>query len=67
MVYFLIFIPIVGVFIFTILQLVAYYNLAKCFGKSSGFGVGLIFLPFIFTLIIGFDGSTYKKPEIAKN
>ncbi len=61
---FLIFIPLVGAFVFAVLSLVAYYNLAKCFGKSSGFGVGLIFLPIIFSLILGFDNSKYTKPSV---
>ena len=28
------------------------------------FGVGLIFLPIIFSLILGFDNSKYTKPSI---
>ena len=34
-------------------------KLAKAFGKSGGFAVGLIFLPYVFNPILGFDGSTY--------
>ena len=63
---FLIFIPIVGAFIVYVLSLVAHFRLAKCFGKSTGFGIGMIFLSFIFTLILGFDSSTYTKPATAK-
>ena len=35
------------------------YKLAKAFGKSTGFTVGLVLLPTIFTLILGFDDSKY--------
>ena len=38
-----------------VLQLLAYMNIAKKFGKSAGFGVGMTFLPFIFNMILGFD------------
>ena len=34
-------------------------KLAKAFGKSGGFAVGLIFLPYVFQPILGFDGSAY--------
>ena len=34
-------------------------KLAKAFGKSGGFAVGLIFLPSVFTMILGFDSSVY--------
>ena len=37
--------------------------LAHAYGKSTGFGVGLIFLPPIFMLILGFDKSTYVGPQ----
>ena len=36
-----------------------YIDLAKAFGKSGGFAVGLIFLNPIFMCILGFDSSTY--------
>jgi hypothetical protein len=34
--------------------------IAEQFGKSAGFGVGLIFLPFIFFLILGFGDAQYQ-------
>lgn len=37
--------------------------LSKSFGKSSGFTVGLIFLPFIFYPILGFGNAEYKGPS----
>ena len=51
----LLFIPFVNIIISFILSL----ELAKVFGKSSGFGVGLFFLGFIFAPILAFDDSQY--------
>ncbi len=51
----LLFIPIVNI----IMLLVMMYRLATVFGRSGLFGVGLIFLPFIFTLVLGFGKSEY--------
>ena len=34
-------------------------NLAKAFGKSGGFAVGLVFLSVIFYCILAFDQSQY--------
>ena len=38
-------------------------KLAKAFGKSTGFGVGLILLLNIFMLILGFGDSQYIGPQ----
>ena len=38
-------------------------NTAKAYGKSTGFGVGLILLPNIFTLILGFGDARYVGPQ----
>ena len=35
-------------------------KLAKAFGKSGGFAVGLIFLTYVFCPILAFDGSVYQ-------
>ena len=42
--------------VFAIITMV---KLAKAFGKSGGFAVGLIFLSIIFYCILAFDQSTY--------
>ena len=42
-----------------ILAIQTQVKLAKAFGKSGGFAVGLIFLPYVFNPILAFDGSTY--------
>ncbi len=48
-------IPVAG-FVFAIITMV---KLAKAFGKSGGFAVGLIFLSIIFYCILAFDQSQY--------
>ena len=42
-----------------IVTIVMYVKLAKAFGKSDAFAVGLIFLTFIFELILAFGSSKY--------
>ena len=54
----MIFVPIVNI-VFTIRML---NLLSKSFGKSTGFTVGLVFLPFIFFLILAFGNATYNGP-----
>ena len=51
-------IPIVNIVIWIIIQI----DLAKSFGKGTGFAVGLIFLFPIFILILGFGPATYQGP-----
>lgn len=52
-------IPIVNV----IFGFMLYIRLAKAFGKSTGFGIGLIFLNFIFMLILAFGDAQYVGPR----
>ena len=54
----LLLIPIVNIVIWVIVMI----DLAKGFGRGTGFAVGLIFLPFIFLLILGFGSDTYRGP-----
>ncbi len=43
------------------------YNLvAKSFGKSEGFTVGLVIFPYIFWPILGFGSATYLGPSAAE-
>lgn len=49
---------IVGAIYFAILLNV---SLARAFGKSDGFAVGLILLPFVFYPILGFGSAKYGK------
>ena len=39
-------------------------KISKSFGHGAGYTVGLIFLPLIFTLILGFGSSTYKGADL---
>ena len=58
----LLLIPIANI-VFAIITMV---KLAKAFGKSGGFAVGLIFLSIIFYCILAFDQSEYLGvPEAA--
>jgi len=40
-------------------------DLAKVFGKSGGFAVGLIFLSIIFMAILAFGDAKYLGPQVA--
>lgn len=42
-----------------VIAIITMVKLAKAFGKSGGFAVGLIFLSVIFYYILAFDSSTY--------
>ncbi|MDE5910404.1 MAG: hypothetical protein K2H52_17010 [Lachnospiraceae bacterium] len=53
------FVPCVNFVIMIILNL----KLAKAFGKGTGFGIGLVFLPTIFTLILGLSKDEYIGPQ----
>ena len=57
----LLFVPIANL----VVTIMAYLKLAKAFGKSDGFGIGLILLSPIFMIILAFDKSEYllDKPE----
>jgi hypothetical protein len=56
------FIPIVNI----VIELIVSIDIAKNFGKGTGFGVGLFFLQFIFFPILGFGSATYRSAEVAK-
>lgn len=53
--------PIVNI----VMLILLYINLAKAFGKGTGFILGLIFLPNIFTLILGFGSAQYQGTQPA--
>ena len=38
-------------------------KMAHAYGKSTGFGVGLIFLPLIFQAILAFGSAKYEGPQ----
>lgn len=56
---FLTLIPVIG-FVF---PLIANVKLAHAFGKGTGFGIGLIILPYIFMPMLAFGNATYCGPQ----
>ncbi|MBE6828052.1 MAG: hypothetical protein E7514_05505 [Ruminococcaceae bacterium] len=52
-------IPIVNIFYYIAVNI----RMAKAFGKSGLFGIGLIFLNIIFVYILGFGSSEYIGPR----
>lgn len=52
-------IPIVNI----VLQIIVCVNIAKAYGKGTGYALGLIFLNTIFTLILGFGDAKYVGPK----
>jgi hypothetical protein len=59
----LLLIPFVNIVIAFITSL----DLAKSFGKGTGFGLGLIFLGPIFLPILGFGSARYQGPSAAQS
>jgi hypothetical protein len=55
----LMFIP----FVSFIIVILIYLELAKVYGKSTGFGLGIIFLPIIFLPMLAFGDSKYVQIE----
>jgi hypothetical protein len=45
-----------------IIAILVYIDLAKCFGKGAGYGIGLALLPFIFFPLLGFSDAKYQGP-----
>ena len=57
----LLLIPFVN-FIIAILVMI---DLAKSFGQGAGYGLGLVFLPFIFSPMLAFGDASYQGPAAA--
>ncbi len=55
----LIFIPLINIYIVFVIMIA----IAKSFGKDTAFGIGLVFLGFIFFPILGFGAATYLGPN----
>ncbi len=51
-------IPIVNI----VIAIIVYIAIAERFGKSAGFGIGLLLLGFIFWPMLGFGDDTYTPP-----
>lgn len=52
----LMFVPLVNF----VVSIMLVFKLAKAFGRGTGFGFGLLFLPFIFLPILGFGNDEYE-------
>jgi len=49
--------------VFTLVSEIIHINkMCKCFGKDTGFKIGMIFLPYIFSMIIAFGSAKYTHP-----
>ena len=59
----LMFVPIANV----VVMILIFIELAKVFGKDSGFAVGLIFLSVIFIPILAFGDAVYEDAERSSN
>ena len=57
----LMYIPLVNIVIMIILSI----DIAKSYGRSAAYGVGLALLPFIFWPMLGFGSATYQGPSVA--
>ena len=55
----LFFIPLVNI----VFGLIIAMDIAKAFSKSSGFGIGLWLLGFIFVPILGYGMAQYTRPN----
>lgn len=47
-----------------VFSILTYVKLGQAFRKSGGFIAGLIFLPPVFEMILGFDDSVYDGPVV---
>ncbi len=55
----LFFVPLVNI----VIGLIIAMDIAKAFSKSSGFGIGLWLLSFIFVPILGYGSAQYTQPS----
>ncbi len=53
------FVPFLNLYVYCRMMV----NMAQVFGRGVGFGIGNIFLPFIFLPILAFGGATYQNPK----
>lgn len=56
----LLFVPVVNI----VIGIMIIFDLAKVFGKDTGFGFGLLLLSFVFIPILAFGDATYKGPIV---
>lgn len=56
-------VPVWGMWVALIFQVMIYVDLAKAFGKTTGFAVGLVLLAIVFFPILAFGDSEYQYWE----
>lgn len=58
----LMFVPLVNI----VIGIMIIFDLAKVFGKGTGFGFGLLFLSFVFIPLLAFGDAVYQGPVAAQ-
>ena len=64
--YFFGFVPFVGSLAVLFVSIIDSVRMAKVFGKSPVFGVGLLLLPFIFYLVLAYGSTDYDEYRVAE-
>ena len=64
--YFFGFVPFVGSLVFLFVSIIDSVRMAKVFGKTPVFGVGLLLLPFIFYLVLAFGSADHDECRVAQ-
>lgn len=49
-----------------IAAIIVYMDLAKSYGKSAAYGLGMVILPFIFFPMLGFGEAQYVGPSVQR-
>ncbi len=53
------FVPCVNV----VITIIMWIKLAQAFGKGAGYGIGILFVPFVFLPMLGFSDAQYVGPS----
>ena len=64
--YFFGFVPFVGSLAVLFVSIIDSIRMAKVFGKSPVFGVGLLLLPFIFYLVLAFGSADHDEYRVVE-
>ena len=64
--YFFGFVPFVGSLVFLFVSIIDSVRMAKVFGKTPVFGVGLLLLPFIFYLVLAFGSADHDEYRVVE-
>ena len=58
--------PFVGSLVFLFVSIIDSVRMAKVFGKTPVFGVGLLLLPFIFYLVLAFGSADHDEHRVVE-